>query len=245
RRLPALTREHPGQTLRRPVGRRHRARGRAHPEREPLPRPRQRPGSRGHQALPLALAGQDQHPERHGASRHRAALGRGRSADGSPSLLPRSPGAGRHPRAAPGVVMVQTISLHHVLHEAVATPYRDLVTRATGALVRGRIEATLAGSDWHTTLLDFSGVDCLDLSCADEIVAKLLLAAADRDRVVVLAGVREEQRDALEHVLVHHRLAVAARFRGSDLPDVLGWTSADARAAFAGLRAQGPADVAV
>jgi len=141
--------------------------------------------------------------------------------------------------------MVQTISLHHVLHEAVATPYRDLVTRATGAAVRGRIEATLAGADWHTTLLDFSGVDCLDLSCADEIVAKLLLAAADRDRVVVLAGVREEQRDALEHVLAHHRLAVAARFRGTDLADVLGWTSADARAAFAGLRAQGPADVAV
>ena len=141
--------------------------------------------------------------------------------------------------------MVQTISLHRVLQEAVATPYRNLVTRATGAAVRGRIEATLAVGNGHTTLLDFSGVDCLDLSCADEIVAKLLLAAATGDRVLVLAGVREDQREALEHVLAHHRLAVAARFRGTDLADVLGWTSADARAAFAGLRAQGPADVAV
>ncbi len=140
--------------------------------------------------------------------------------------------------------MVQTISLHHVLQEAVATPYRNLVTRATGAAVRGRIEATLAPGDGHTTLLDFSGVDCLDLSCADEIVAKLLLAAASGDRVLVLTGVREEQREALEHVLAHHRLAVVAGFRGADSPDVLGWITADARMAFAGLRTHGPADTA-
>jgi anti-anti-sigma regulatory factor len=138
--------------------------------------------------------------------------------------------------------MVQTISLRHVLQEAVATPYRNLVTRATGAAVRGRIEASLAAGSGHTTLLDFSGVECLDLSCADEIVAKLLLAAATGDRVLVLAGVRDEQREALEHVLAHHRLAVAACFRGSDTPDVLGWITSDAREAFADLRQHGPAD---
>ncbi|HTC24407.1 MAG TPA: hypothetical protein VK688_08600 [Gemmatimonadales bacterium] len=140
--------------------------------------------------------------------------------------------------------MVQTISLQHLLQEAVATPYRNLVTRATGAAVRGRIEATLAGADWTVTWLDFSGVECLDLSCADEIVAKLLLAAASRDRVVVLAGVREEQRDALEHVLAHHRLAVAARLRDTDMADVIGSASTDAREAFAVLHVQGPADAA-
>ena len=139
--------------------------------------------------------------------------------------------------------MVQ-ISLRRVLQEAVAAPYRHLVTRATGAAVRGRIEAVLADADWTITLLDFSGVDCLDLSCADEIVAKLLLAAASRDRVVILAGVQEEQRDALEHVLVHHRLAVAATFSGTGLADVLGWTSSDAREAFGSLRADGPANAA-
>lgn len=139
--------------------------------------------------------------------------------------------------------MVQ-ISLRRVLQEAVAAPYRHLVTRATGAAVRGRIEAVLADADWTITLLDFSGVDCLDLSCADEIVAKLLLAAASRNRVVILAGVQEEQRDALEHVLVHHRLAVAATFSGTGAADVLGWTSSDAREAFASLRVDGPADPA-
>jgi anti-anti-sigma regulatory factor len=137
--------------------------------------------------------------------------------------------------------MVQTISLHHVLQEAVATPYRNLVTRATGAAVRGRIEATLATGTGHTTLLDFSGVDCLDLSCADEIVAKLLLAAASGDRVLVLTGVREEQREALEHVLAHHHLAVAACFSGSEAPDVLGWVTGDAREAFAEIRRHGSA----
>lgn len=140
--------------------------------------------------------------------------------------------------------MVQTISLRHMLQEAVATPYRNLVTRATGAAVRGRIEATLAAGDGHTTLLDFSGVECLDLSCADEIVAKLLLAAASGDRVLVLTGVREGQREALEHVLSHHRLAVAACFRGPEAPDVLGWVSGDGRNAFSELRRHGPADPA-
>jgi anti-anti-sigma regulatory factor len=139
--------------------------------------------------------------------------------------------------------MVQTISLHRLLQEAVATPYRNLVTRATGAAVRGRIEASLAAGGGHTTLLDFSGVECLDMSCADEIVAKLLLAAANGDRVLVLAGVREEQREALEHVLAHHRLAVAACFRGLEAPDVLGWISGDARLVFADLRVGGPADL--
>jgi hypothetical protein len=140
--------------------------------------------------------------------------------------------------------MVQTISLHRVLQEALAAPYRNLVTRATGAAVRGRIEATLAPGDGHTTRLDFSGVDCLDLSCADEIVAKLLLAAATGDRVLVLAGLRDDQREALEHVLAHHRLAVAACFAGHDYPDVIGWISADARQVFADLTARGPTTAA-
>jgi hypothetical protein len=138
--------------------------------------------------------------------------------------------------------VIQTIRLGMVLREAVATPYRNLVTRPTGAAVRSRIERTMSESGSHVALLDFSEVELLDLSCADEIVAKLLLAAARGDRVLVLTGVREEQREALQHVLAHHRLAVAACFRGTEAPDVLGWATSDARAAFAGLRTHGPAD---
>ena len=70
--------------------------------------------------------------------------------------------------------MIQTIRIGSLLREAVTTPYRNLVTRPTGAAVRNRIEAALARSDCHTALLDFSDVELLDLSCADEVVAKLL-----------------------------------------------------------------------
>jgi hypothetical protein len=131
--------------------------------------------------------------------------------------------------------MITTFWLHHVLREAVATPYRNLVTRSTGAAVRGRIEAVLADSGSHTAVLDFSEVDCLDFSCADEIVAKLLLASAEPGRVVVLRGLHDDLREAIEHVLIHHRLACAAWLPGGEAA-LLGWASDDARAAFASLR---------
>ncbi|HEU5169353.1 MAG TPA: hypothetical protein VFU46_02385 [Gemmatimonadales bacterium] len=135
--------------------------------------------------------------------------------------------------------MIRTICMHRVLREAVATPYRNLVTRATGAAVRDRIEAALRSSPCAIALLDFSEVELLDFSCADEIVAKLMQSAAEPERVVVLIGVREEQREALEHVLAHHRLAVVARLHGSGAPELLGWATPAAREAFAALRARG------
>ena len=89
-------------------------------------------------------------------------------------------------------------------------------------------------SDCLTALLDFSDVELLDFSCADEIVAKLLLAhAAGRPRFLVLRGLREDQHDAINHVLTHHRLAIAALVAGDGARVLLGWVSADARAAFA------------
>ncbi|MGH7526253.1 MAG: hypothetical protein ACREMX_06080 [Gemmatimonadales bacterium] len=130
--------------------------------------------------------------------------------------------------------MIETIRIGHLLREAVAAPYRNLVTRPTGAAVRDRIEEALARSDCLTALLDFSDIELLDLSCADEIVAKLLLAdITGGGRFVVLQGLREDQHEAIEHVLTHHRLAVAAVARGSGGPRLLGWASSDARAAFA------------
>jgi hypothetical protein len=129
--------------------------------------------------------------------------------------------------------MVETIRVGHLLRETVAAPYRNLVTRPTGAAVRTRIEAALAASNCLTALLDFSGVELLDLSCADEIVAKLLLADAERPLpCVMLQGLREDQHEAIDHVLTHHRL-VAAVLPGSGGPRLLGWASTDAREAFA------------
>jgi hypothetical protein len=131
--------------------------------------------------------------------------------------------------------MIQTIHIGHLLRETAASPYRNLVTRPTGAAIRNRIQAALAGSDCLTAFLDFSDIELLDFSCADEVVAKLLLDDGDRGvRHVVLRGLREDQHEAIEHVLTHHRLAVAAVPYGEHpAPRLLGWVTPDARAAFA------------
>jgi hypothetical protein len=132
--------------------------------------------------------------------------------------------------------VIQTIHIGRLLRETVASPYRNLVTRPTGAAIRGRIQEALARSDCRLALLDFSGIELLDLSCADEVVAKLLLADGGcGGRCVVLRGLREDQHEAIEHVLTHHRLAVAVLAPGADEgePRLLGWVTADARAAFA------------
>lgn len=135
--------------------------------------------------------------------------------------------------------MIETICLHRLLREAITTPYRNLVTRATGAAVRGRIEAALERSTCEVAVLDFSEVEILDFSCADEIVAKLVLPAARPSRPIVLLGVRDEQREALDHVLAHHGVAVTARLRESGEPVLLGAVTQDLHEAFAALRARG------
>jgi hypothetical protein len=138
--------------------------------------------------------------------------------------------------------MIQTIRIGHLLREAVAAPYRNLVTRPTGAAVRTRIEQTLAGSNCRTALLDFSGIELVDLSCADEVVAKLLLTARNA-YFFVLQGLREDHHEAIDHVLTHHGLAVASVPPGSRAPRLLGWVSADAREAFACICDRGPIGV--
>jgi hypothetical protein len=137
--------------------------------------------------------------------------------------------------------MIQTIRIGTLLRETVSSPYRNLVTRPTGAAIRNRIQAAIADSNCRTALLDFSDIELLDLSCADEVVAKLLLDGGERGtRFVVLSGLREDQHEAIEHVLTTHRLAVAAVPGGEHLaPRLLGWVTADARAAFAFLCERG------
>jgi len=58
---------------------------------------------------------------------------------------------------------------------------------------------------------------------------------------VVLLGVRDEQREALDHVLAHHGVAVTARLHDSGEPVLLGIATPDLHAAFAALRARGAA----
>ncbi|MCU0621083.1 MAG: hypothetical protein MUC69_06230 [Gemmatimonadales bacterium] len=124
--------------------------------------------------------------------------------------------------------MIETIPVARVLREAITTPYRILVTRATGAAVRDRIEVTLAQSGCRTALLDFSEVELLDLSCADEVVAKLLRVG--RRPYVALVGLHHDLHDQVHEVLAPQELAVAVVDGGR--PSLLGSVCADGRAAF-------------
>ena len=139
--------------------------------------------------------------------------------------------------------MIETIRIEHLLRETVTTPYSVLVTRATGAAVRARIQQVLAGSPFQAALLDFSAVEVLDFSCADEIVAKLLLSEATGRFLVLRVGCHD-QRDAIDHVLMRQGLAVAVLIPGEPSPVLLGDADDDLRSAFALISTEGPLDVA-
>ncbi|HET7583520.1 MAG TPA: hypothetical protein VFK13_01355 [Gemmatimonadaceae bacterium] len=111
--------------------------------------------------------------------------------------------------------MINHIDLGTVLRRAVCDFYSDLVTRPTGAVVRSAIEQQLAEMGERTlTVIDFSRVGLLDFSCADEIVAKLLLQYAGgespSERYFLFRGVSESHLDAIEAVLERHGLATVA-----------------------------------
>ena len=108
--------------------------------------------------------------------------------------------------------MIQHIDVHAALQQSVPGFYADLVTRATGRAVREHIERRLA--DATIAMIDFTGVGCLDYSCADEIVAKLLRA---RVRVLLLRGVSDAHRETIEPVLRGHGLAAVIERPGGTL----------------------------
>jgi len=99
------------------------------------------------------------------------------------------------------------IDLSSVLRQTLSCElYSNLVTRPTGAAVRTQIEALLATArERSLTVIDFS--------CADEVVAKLLLryAAAEREdheAYFLFRGVTDDHWDAIETVLERHGLAL-------------------------------------
>jgi hypothetical protein len=115
------------------------------------------------------------------------------------------------------------IDVSSVLRQTVACDlYSNLVTRSTGAAVRGQIERLLGdfADDGGRALavIDFSHVSMIDFSCADEVVAKLLMryAAADAptDAYFLFRGVTEDHCDAIEAVLERHDLALAVEEQG-------------------------------
>jgi hypothetical protein len=113
--------------------------------------------------------------------------------------------------------MIDRIDISGVLKTSVCDLYSNLVTRPTGAAVRIEIEHRLDEiGDRALAILDFSNVGLLDFSCADEIVAKLLLQYVSldiprREVYFLLCGMSESHMDAIETVLERHRLALVTQ----------------------------------
>src|SRR5689334_1108982 len=114
--------------------------------------------------------------------------------------------------------MMHHIDLSSVLRQTLACDlYSNLVTRPTGAAVRTQIEHLLGDADSADaralTIIDFSHVSMIDFSCADEVVAKLLMryAAHDapRDAYFLFRGVSDDHWVAIEAALERHGLALA------------------------------------
>ena len=100
---------------------------------------------------------------------------------------------------------------------AVASLYqRNLVTRHTGRAVRLSIEGLVSElGATSLTVLDFGDVAVIDFSCADEVVAKLVLRAVDgvsdeADHFFVFRGVAQHHVDPMDSALRRRGLAAAA-----------------------------------
>jgi hypothetical protein len=148
--------------------------------------------------------------------------------------------------------MISHIDVSSVLKRSVCDLYSNLVTRPTGAAVRIGIEHHLDEiGDKSLAVLDFSHVGLLDFSCADEIVAKLLMQYVSidiprREVYFVFYGMSESHMDAIEAVLERHNLALVTQ-----LPDgaarLIGYVDGEERSAWEKICELGsvlPADLA-
>src|SRR3954466_16106348 len=107
------------------------------------------------------------------------------------------------------------IDLSSVLRQTVSCElYSNLVTRPTGAAVRGAIERILDETESERALrfIDLSQVSMSDFSCADEVIAKLVLRYSADDApgevYFVFRGIGDDHWIAVEAVLERHGLAV-------------------------------------
>lgn len=109
-----------------------------------------------------------------------------------------------------------SIDVGRLVRKTVASLYSSLVTRPTGQAVRLAIENVLAEEVGPVSLsiIDLSQVTIIDFSCADEVVAKLLLRFLEddrpRDAFFVFRGIRELHRDPIEVVLERQTLAAVS-----------------------------------
>ena len=113
--------------------------------------------------------------------------------------------------------MSMHIDVGTVLRGTVCDLYSNLVTRPTGAAVRTAIEQQVNEvATPVVTTIDFSQVNLLDFSCADEIVAKLLLrfTSDEGPKGTSLSAVSTTGIDPIETVLERHALALVSWHEG-------------------------------
>jgi hypothetical protein len=144
--------------------------------------------------------------------------------------------------------MIRHIDLSSVLRRSVCDLYSNLVTRPTGAAVRTEIEHLVEATPERTlTVIDFSHVGLLDYSCADEVVAKLLLRFATgtpaSDAYFVFRGMEEWHLDAIEAALVRYALALVSE-RHDGHSELVGTIPDDEQRAWEAVYRLGSADAA-
>ena len=139
--------------------------------------------------------------------------------------------------------MTTHIDLGSVLRQTLsATLYSNLVTRPTGRAVRSQIETLIEASDRSLTVIDFTHVAMIDFSCADEVVAKLLLEhGRNREAYFVFRGMTDDHWDAIESVLERHGLALVVE-RDGDV-ELVGVLQDAERRAFQVIKRLGRAEV--
>ena len=118
-------------------------------------------------------------------------------------------------------VDAMAIDVSRLVERTVASLYSHLVTRATGRAVRMAIEQRLTeGEGASLSVIDLSEVAVLDFSCADEVVAKLLLRfegdERPRDVFFLFGGLAAHHRDPIEAALERHELAAIAATDAGD-----------------------------
>ena len=111
------------------------------------------------------------------------------------------------------------IDVGRLLQHSVPSLYSHLVTRPTGRAVRIAIEAQLSEmSGTSLSIIDFSQVTIIDFSCADEVVAKLLMRFLQEDRpgdvLFVFRGLDTRHHEPIREVL--KRQTLLAVTEGSD-----------------------------
>ena len=144
--------------------------------------------------------------------------------------------------------MITHIDISSVLRRTGCELYSNLVTRPTGVAVRTEIEQLLSVIGGRTlTVIDFSHVGVIDFSCADEIVAKLLLRytddAAPTEAYFLFRGLGDTHLDAIETVLEHHGLALVVELDGGTAA-VVGLLGESERRVWAAVLAHGKAAAA-